>query len=257
MKKVLLFIGILLCGSWGWSQQEYIGPLRGYTIDGPIIQANGIQRFFIESDNLMREGKNEEAIIILTDAISMYPNYAESYIKRAQQLSKIGRMQEARRDMQTAYRLSPFITEFLQSRNEPEKLQWIAFLETDYLAYANQHPSDELKNLVESSLEKKKTGDLIGAIVDLEMAFMIEGDREVKLHSLMGNLLLLTENYEQAIRSYDQAIRLAPNTAYLYFNRGVTRLFTYERSKACEDLERSEELGYEIPFDKLSFFCYY
>lgn len=50
---------------------------------------------------------------------------------------------------------------------------------------------------------------------------MIEGDWEARLHSLMGNLLLLTENYEQAIRSYDPAIRLAPNTAYLYFNRGV------------------------------------
>lgn len=257
MRKIILFLSLLLCGSWVWSQQEYLGPLRGYTIDAPIVQANGIQGYFIESDNLMRQGQTEKAIILLDDAISRYPNYAESYIKRAEQLSKIGRLQEARRDLQTAYRLSPFMTKFMQTKNEPDKLQWIAFPETDYLIFAEQHPSDELRTLIENSLEKKKKGNLIGAMVDLDLAFLIAGDREVRLHSLMGNLLLLNESYEQAIRSYDQAIRLDADLAYLYFNRGVARLFTYERSKACEDLERSEELGYEIPFDKLSYFCYY
>lgn len=257
MKKAVFLFSLLLWALGGWSQQNYIGPLRGYTIDGPVVQANGIQRYFIESDNLLREGRTEEAIILLDNAISMYPNYAESYLKRAEQLSKTGRLEEARRDLQTAYRLSPFLTKFLQTKNQPEKLQWIAFPEVDYLAYAEQHPLDELRELLKSSLDKKKSGDLIGAMVDLELAFLVEGRQEVKLHSLMGNLLLLSENYEQAIRSYDQAISLAPEVAYLYFNRGVTRLFTYERSKACEDLERSEVLGYEIPFDKLSYFCYY
>jgi Flp pilus assembly protein TadD len=205
----------------------------------------------------MREGQHEQAILMLDEAIGIYPNHSESYLKRAEQLSRIGRLTEARMDMQTAYRLSPNTTKFLQSKGKLDKLQWIAFPEEEYLAYAANHSSFELKTLVLSSLEKKKTGDLVGAILDLELAFLLEDEESAKLHSLRGNLLLLSQNFAAATQSYDRAIELAPDQAYLYFNRGVSRIFSNERSKAGEDLEKSEDLGYKIPYDKLSFFCYY
>lgn len=216
-----------------------------------------LQNLLVRSDNLMREGQSEQAILVLDEAIATYPNYPESYLKRAEQLSKIGRLTEARMDLQAAYRLHPTITRFLQSKGKLDKLRWIAFPEEEYFHFATTSVDSEVGEFIVNSLEKKKAGDLVGAMIDLDLAFLLHSEEEAKLYSLKGNLLLLSRNFEEATLNYSKAIELAPNTAYLFFNRGVSRLFSNERSKAGEDLERSEALGYKIPHEKLSYFCYY
>ena len=68
---------------------------------------------------------------------------------------------------------------------------------------------------------------------------------------------LLLDDYHSAVADYSRAIQMAPDVPEFYFNRGVAQLFTYDRSAACEDLEKSLQMGYDRSQEKLSNFCYY
>ena len=257
MKTTVLSLAILFSCIFMQAQRTYSGPLKAEVIDQPILYSEGLYRFFIESDIQLRRGNIEEAITILDAAIGQNPNFAETYIKRAEQLLRLGRYTEARKDLETAYRLNPYATRFLKAKGQMEKLNWIEFSPEEYKTFTQALDSEELAKLIQNSIDKKLDGDLAGALIELELAFLADWDIPAELYNLQGNIFLLMEDYNNAVESYGKAIQLSPDEAYLYFNRAVARLFTYERSQACKDLETSNRLGYEISKEKLKYFCYY
>ena len=58
-----------------------------------------------------------------------------------------------------------------------------------------------------------------------------------------ANLLAYQKDYQAAITSYTQAINIEPDFAEAYFNRALTYLMLNQRDKAINDLSKAGELG--------------
>ena len=239
------------------SQTNYIGIFHSEDLSNPEIHADGIFKFFIESDNEMRKGNTERAILALDNAIAQNPFFAEIYLKRSKLLFTLGRYSEAREDLAHAMQLNPYLGIFHNSTQKMGKLQLIALQIQQHEDFIEDNISPEIGSIWEQSLEKKLAGDISGAYTDLRTVFDRLPQPEALLYDLRGSMHFLMEDYYKAVNDYSQAILLEPNVAEYYFNRGVARLFTYNRSAACEDLEKSKDLGYERSEDKLRYFCYY
>lgn len=80
------------------------------------------------------------------------------------------------------------------------------------------------------------------AIADLNKA--IELAPEVAyLYYNRGNLLALSGDMPAAYDDYTRAIELAPELAEAYFNRGLVQLYMKDTRKGCIDLSKAGELG--------------
>ncbi|GAB5552075.1 MAG: hypothetical protein Sapg2KO_16660 [Saprospiraceae bacterium] len=239
------------------AQNKPTGMFKAETITVPEVHADGLRQKLVDSDRQLRYGETEQAIITLDGVISQYPSFAEAYIRRAKAYNRLGRFTEALKDLKTADRLSPQMSAFYQSGGKLEKLQYIAFSKEDHQYLINQAPNKKAADLLEQVLEQKVNGQVVDALIKLDELMEIWGSKEAQFYSLKGNLYLLMEAYPQAVEFYTMAIQLSPNEPTSYFNRGVAKLFTNLRSSACEDLEKSQRLGYTPSADKLKNFCYY
>ena len=101
----LLFSSLLAQSS---DRAVWTGP---YPNDG-LFFADGIFRFFMESDRQLRQGDIERSLLTLDNAIAQYPLFAESYLKRSKLLARYGRNSEAREDFEKAYQLNPYLAIF-------------------------------------------------------------------------------------------------------------------------------------------------
>lgn len=257
MKAIYFTLVILLSPGMLLAQDRYIGIFDSEELGNPEIHADGIYQFFVEADNLLRRGFPEKALLKLDAAIGQHPYFVESYLKRARILQRLGRYTEAREDLENAYRMNPAAASFFHQGNKREKLQWIEFSPREYRHFIEQHPDESLAKLLERSIEKKLEGDLLGALLDVESVIGRSAEPQADLYSLRGNIFLMMEDYQKAVDNYDRAIQLAPNEANYYFNRALAKLFTYDRSAACIDLEASNRLGHTPSLEKLKYFCYY
>ena len=247
-----MFASLPLC-----AQSQYNGIFHSEHTGNPEIQADGIFQFFVESDNQLKFGNTEQAILLLDNAIAQNPFFAETYLKRSQILTRLGRKAEAREDFLTAQRLNPYLAKIMSPNVGFEKLELIAFDPTLHEEVLEAEFGSETRSILYGSIEKKMSGDVHGALNDLELVFDRVQQPNALLYYLRGNLYLLLEDYRGAIADYSSAIVLSPDVDTFYFSRGMTRLFTYDRNAACEDLTRSSEMGCERSGEKLKYFCYY
>ena len=58
-----------------------------------------------------------------------------------------------------------------------------------------------------------------------------------------GNLYAQRNDYQRAIDDYTKAIELEPELAEAYFNRGLVRIRAKKSSEAVADLSKAGELG--------------
>ena len=209
----------------------------------------------MNSDNEWRAGNTERAIIIMDKAIAQNPFFAESYLKRATLLSRIGRFSEARQDRLTAFKINPYLSEFLSSQ-KLKRLQYIAFDPDQITQSSDSLYVKPLGGKLQSSLQKKLNGEINEALIELSQVFADVNQPDASLYNMKGSLHLLLSDYHNAVIDYTQAIQLEPQSAEYYFNRGVAQLFTYDRPAACADLQQSKELGYEPSEKKLQNFCF-
>ena len=257
MKRFAIYVMSLFFALSLSAQQAYVGIFDGEDLGEPLVHADGIYQFFVDSDNLVRRGFPERALLKLDAAIGQHPYFVETYLRRARLLQRLGRYTEAEKDLDTAYRLNPVATDFFHRGNKNDKLRWIDFSPSDYQDYINQFPDQQSAALLQESLKKKVEGNALGALLDLEKVMRRNGQADARLHGLKANLYLIMEDYHNAVFHYDKAVQLEPEQAKYYFNRAVAKLFTYDRSAACLDLEASNRLGYVPSQEKLKYFCYY
>ncbi len=62
-----------------------------------------------------------------------------------------------------------------------------------------------------------------------------------------GKLYADLQDYDRAIECYDKAIRLSPEFAGAYNNRGVSRIAKQEYDSALNDLQKAIDFGFPIP----------
>ena len=254
MKKILTLLLGLCFTAVLLGQTNYKGLFHGKVRTSPEIYADGIFSFFIKSDNQLRYGNTEQAILLLDNAIAQNPFFTEAYIKRSNLLAGLGRQNEARKVLDLAYKLNPYLSKFFRTR-KLGRLEYIALdtQKVQVVSADNTILADALKN----SIQKKQNGKFEEALQDLGLIIDALEEPEAALFNLRGSLHLLLDDYQEAVNSYTKAIQLEPQSAEYYFNRGLAQLFTYDRSAACEDLEMSKQLGYEESEVKLKNFCFY
>ena len=238
-------------------QSGYIGLFHSEDISQPELHADGIFKTFIESDNQLRRGNTEQAILVLDNAIAQNPFFAETYLKRSTLLLRLGRYAEARKDLNRAMQLNPYLAQIYTPNGKVDKLELLALSMERHEDFIENQATEESGYHLEQSIKKKLDRDAGGALMEVNSAFRKVSSPQALMYDLRGNIHFLLENYHQAIEDYNQAILLEPNVAAYYFNRGVAQLFTYNRAAACEDLQTSERLGYPRSTEKLKYFCYY
>lgn len=70
-----------------------------------------------------------------------------------------------------------------------------------------------------------------------------------------GNSYLKLRKYPQAINDYTMTLELNPNNYGAYANRGMAKYNSKDRSGACQDWVKAQELGYEHVTNYLDKFC--
>lgn len=110
------------------------GQLPAQTLD--LVQTNGvvsIERYgediaglLIEADNLMRKRDFERAIIQYDQAVAQNPSLADIYIRRAIAKKRLGRVAEARADIEHASLLNPYAADLYGVGNNQRLLKVMA-----------------------------------------------------------------------------------------------------------------------------------
>lgn len=63
------------------------------------------------------------------------------------------------------------------------------------------------------------------------------------------------KQFQKAIDEYTEAIRLEPQLAQAYYNRGLTLLYLSNESAACDDLSKAGELGVQEAYSVIRKYC--
>jgi tetratricopeptide (TPR) repeat protein len=70
-----------------------------------------------------------------------------------------------------------------------------------------------------------------------------------------GNLHCLSQQMPEAINDYTRAIELYPYFAEAYFNRGLVHIYLKDTEKGCVDVSKAGELGIEDSYAIIKKFC--
>lgn len=257
MRDFIIILGLFFISISVPAQQIYKGLFDSQDLSHPTIHADGIFSFFIASDNELKFGNPEKAILILDNAIAQNPFFAETYLKRAKLLARLGRFSEANRDYQAAKRLNPYLSNFYNTNEKSGRINLIAFDPQAYDSLETLDLTADLDAMIKTSIEKKMEGNTTAALSEINWVFDQVQRPDAQLYNLRGGIHLLQDDFHRAVADYSQAIQIAPDVPEYYFNRGVAQLFTYDRAAACEDLEMSHRMGFERSQEKLKYFCYY
>ncbi len=98
-----------------------------------------------------------------------------------------------------------------------------------------------------------RTYDYSEAVADMQ-----EAARRLDLPYIwynLGNLKCLSSEPVEAIESYDRALKLYPEMADAYFNRGLVLIYVKDKEKGCIDLSRAGELGIADAYGVIARYC--
>lgn len=236
------------------AQQPQLGMFQSRVSDNPILAGDGIMRHLILGDNLMAQGRTENAILAYDNAIAQNPYFAEAYIKRAIAKYRLGRMTEAQEDHRFATRINPYVGDLYGYGNGLRKLNVLAFEPYELIG---QEAEEGENDWLSRGINRKLEGDILGALADFETAMAQGTEPDPSLYKLRGNTFLLLGNYLAAEMDYTTAIELQPDFAEAYYNRGIARILSYNRPDACDDFEQSARMGYNRGLEQMQYLCSY
>ena len=96
---------------------------------------------------------------------------------------------------------------------------------------------------------KFRMNDFPGALADIQSAIRLNpGDPTYPAEE--ASVYIRMENYDQALRSLENALRIAPDFASCYRLRGICSVRQGKKAEACEAFNKAKELGDPV-VDKL------
>ncbi len=228
--KYLLTLMILACT---WPLMSQVSQIDLYQSNARIDQRQfgyGVCGELIAGNNLMRQGRWEDAILAYDNVVAQWPNWGPAYIKRAMAKARMGRQQEAQMDLALAQRLSPNSVILFSERNPG--------LKANIIATATTEDPD-----IDAVHKLKQKGLLQQADVRIAEMYEERALSEIDAALLRGNVQLLQENPQHAISYYNWALDRETSPELLH-NRGLARIMAYNFPDGCADLEQAEALGY-------------
>jgi tetratricopeptide (TPR) repeat protein len=101
---------------------------------------------------------------------------------------------------------------------------------------------------------KHYTGDLKGAIADYDEALKLKPDNATAFGN-RGAAKFMLKQYEAALLDLDQAIKLKPDFADAYDNRGKAKYKLGDQAGACQDWNKAYSLGIDASRELIIKFC--
>lgn len=116
---------------------------------------------------------------------------------------------------------------------------------------------------------KRRLGDNIGALYDLNKAILISNEKYGLPFFFRGLVKFNLEDYKSAIIDFDKHINLSitddnctigsefgpTNCAWAYFYKGKAKIILGQKLNGCEDLSKSGELGISKAYDLIKEYC--
>jgi tetratricopeptide (TPR) repeat protein len=204
----------------------------------------------------LRRGENEQAIEHLNQTIALAPNAGVPFYHLSLAQRALGNYSEALVSVQKAIRNQPELIEayldealILERLGRGEEAQE-AYAQAEATGMIAQHTL-----LLHRGITRKLSGDIVGALADINYTIRETESPSAQLFKIRGNLYLMLGDHFAAIADYSHALELDNTFAQAFYNRALARMLAYNRTDACFDFEQAMELGYEDAKQKLEQFC--
>lgn len=249
----------------------------------PINQNTEAKKFFEIAQIRFEHGDYKEAIINLSKAIDLIPNFAKAFCNRATAKAILGDKEGAIADYIKTTQLN-FNLEFSYrnlanlkyERGEFEESikyfdDYIKLNQKDAIAYNTRGGAKYNVGLYFEALAdfdqaiginpeytkaynnrgklKQELGDLEGALADINQAIQLDPFYSEAFENL-GNLKILTFDFKEAIEIYNKAIQINSTSTIAYHNRGVAKIKFGDTDGGLMDIQYAEEIRKNAPYFK-------
>ena len=168
---------------------------------------------------LAQQGKYDEAIVYLTKALQINPNYPAAHFDMGRILARQGKFNEAIEHFQQALRI------------EPEDVEAKKQLAT---TIENKRKTEELWNYYDKANSLTKEGKINEAIEYYNKAIDLKKDF-VLAHGQLGLALARIGNIDQAIEEFRIVLAARPDDVEMYRNLGI---LLEQQGKSAEAIEQ-------------------
>jgi Flp pilus assembly protein TadD len=111
-----------------------------------------------------------------------------------------------------------------------------------------RHPiSAKVKPLLLKAIDKMDSGDHETAIAQLRATLSKYPDSAPYVHNLLGVEYVKTDQFETAIRSFEEAVLLLPHDAMTHYNFGLALICAGDYDRATHEIQRALELDPKNP----------
>lgn len=221
-------------------------------------------------------GDLNKAIELFTRAIENKQEVANSYMYRGASKGFLGRFSEALDDMDSSFNLDPL------NKKIDFYFGKIYILKQDYQTAIQYTNKTILKNKDDDAAYDQRAaayvmlGDFNAAIDDEEIAIKLNPQKSLyytnrgvaklklklynealkdlnasvklepsqKAYANRGLLYSLTNQHQQAIADYSESLKFIPSDAEVLYYRGISYQALDRKKEACDDLNKSKNLGY-------------
>lgn len=200
--------------------------------------------WYYRASLLESRDKKEEAIINYSKVLEMDPNHEEARTQRARLLLESKKYDKALEDYN-------YIIDKLRTKNVgtlASRARCYAALnkykeaEKDLARALEIDPGNDLV-FVEKARMRMSRGDSTGSIPDLRKAIFFN-PKNAEAPYLRGRILYQNKKFNEALLDLDNSIKLKP-IAEAYFYRALVNFEMNNREKFCQDLLKSDQMGYE------------
>ncbi len=215
---------------------------------------------FIVNDLLgviqLEQGEYELAFSYLNKAVNLNPNFSIAWYNLGRLEQRRNNKDKAKKYYDHAIELEQGLTKAYFDRAMLHKsLGEVRKAISDYDTIINNNDEDKWSEAyMNRGLAKKTLGDFTGALNDLEMAIEQDPDNPY-VYKNRANLYVVFGMHWEALQDYSKAIEIKEDFAEAYFNRALVRIILLDSTAACEDLRKSEHLGYLKANDYMQYFC--
>lgn len=180
----------------------------------PMVIPEGETRLHMEqATGFERAKRYDEAIAEATRAIQLSPNLAPAYVLRASNYGNLRRWQQEADDCTAAIRLAPQFA-------DPYVLRASAY---------------------------NRLGEHRKAIDDATAALRRKSSRPALVHQILAVSLMNLGQYDRAVESNTNAIKLDPLMAQAYASRAAAYYRMHEFDRAVQDANKAIELNANLP----------
>lgn len=266
-RRIIFPLAALLTLSlWGQSDLPPL-PTRVHSVDRdlPVRDMRG-------AEVMLQWGQSEDAVLAYDAILAQRPGWVPALVGRASLLARLGRSEQAKRDMQTARQISPTATDFYTAGSRYGLITFIALYPRQWLD--GKFGTDELpstrtqsdERVLLAGLADRDDPDLLllrakltGSSVQLDDRLRQTLDRRADAWSdfMLGNLALVKQDYLNAVRFYNDAFSAGADWPEMYYNRGIAEILQYAYAQGCADLAVSHQGGYAPGLALHSALCTY